>query len=306
MRREPVLLAMYGSCFSKDKEILKFKEKIKSDKFLITAELFPPKGIDVSSFLRRADCLADLDAVNVTDNQRASMRAGSLAMSKVLVDRGIEPIVQITARDKNRIALQSEMLSANILGIENVLFLSGDHPKTGEYSTAKAVYDLDTIHLIKTARLLETGVDLAGKKLFGNPKFCVGAVVNPSVQPSDLQTLMFEKKIKAGAEFFQTQAIFDVQQYKEFFAKIKHLKIKTLPGIILIKSPQFMRFMQALPGVNIPQKIRDRINFASNPLEESIKVCSEIIRDLRSFADGVHIMAIGIEECIPKIIKNSL
>jgi 5,10-methylenetetrahydrofolate reductase len=292
--------------FSKDNGILKFKEKIKSDKFLITAELFPPKGVNICSFLRRADCLAGLDAVNVTDNQRASMRAGSLAMSKVLVDRGIEPVVQITARDKNRIALQSEMLSANILGIENILFLSGDHPKTGEYPTAKAVYDLDTIHLIRTARLLETGVDLAGKKLFGNPKFCVGAVVNPSAQPSDLQTLMFEKKIKAGAEFFQTQAIFDVQQYKEFFAKIKHLKIKTLPGIILIKSSQFMRFMQDLPGVNIPQKIQDRINFASNPLEEGIKICSEIIRDLRSFADGVHIMAIGIEECIPKIIKNSL
>ncbi|GHT56148.1 methylenetetrahydrofolate reductase [Endomicrobiia bacterium] len=285
---------------------MKFKDKIKSDKFLITAELFPPRGVDISSFLRRADCLSDVDAVNVTDNQRASMRAGSLAMSKVLVDHGIEPILQIVARDKNRIALQSEMLSANILGIENILLLSGDHPKTGEYPTAKAVYDLDTVQLIKTARLLETGVDLAGKQLSGNPRFCVGAVVNPSAQPNGLQALMFAKKIKAGAEFFQTQAIFDVQQYKEFFAKIKHLKVKTLPGIILIKSPQFMRFMQALPGINIPQEIQDRINLASNPLEEGIKICSEVIRDLRSFADGVHIMAIGTEEHIPEIIKNSL
>jgi 5,10-methylenetetrahydrofolate reductase len=285
---------------------LKFEDKIKSGKFLITAELFPPKGVDISSFLRRADCLGDVDAVNVTDNQRASMRAGSLAMSKILLDRGIEPIVQITARDKNRIALQSEMLSANILGIKNILLLSGDHPKIGEYPTAKAVYDLDTIQLIKTARLLETGIDLAEKRLFGNPRFCVGAVVNPSAQPGDLQVLMFEKKIKAGAEFFQTQAIFDAQCYKEFFTKIKHFKIPTLAGIILIKSPQFMRFMQALPGVNIPQKIQDRINFASNPLEEGIKICAEIIRDLRSFADGAHIMAIGTEEHIPKIIKNSL
>ncbi|GHT45506.1 methylenetetrahydrofolate reductase [Endomicrobiia bacterium] len=285
---------------------MKFKDKIKSGKFLITAELFPPRGVNVSSFLRRADCLTDVDAVNVTDNQRASMRAGSLAMSKVLVDHGIEPIVQIVARDKNRIALQSEMLSANILGIENILLLSGDHPKTGEYPTARAVYDLDTVQLIKSARLLETGVDLAGKQLSGNPRFCVGAVVNPSAQPNGLQALMFAKKIKAGAEFFQTQAIFDVQQYKEFFAKTKHLKVKTLPGIILIKSPQFMQFMQALPGINIPQKIQDRINLASNPLEEGIKICSETIRDLRSFADGVHIMAIGTEEHIPEIIKNSL
>ncbi|MDR1926365.1 MAG: methylenetetrahydrofolate reductase, partial [Endomicrobium sp.] len=184
---------------------MKFKEKIKLDKFLITAELFPPKGIEVSSFLRRADYVSGLDAVNVTDNQRASMRVGSLAMSKVLIDKGIEPILQIGARDKNRIALQSEMLSANILGIENILLLSGDHPSIGEYPTAKAVYDLDTIQLIKTARLLETGVDLAGKNLCGSPKFCVGAVVNPSAQPNDLQVLMLEKKIKAGVEFFQTQ-----------------------------------------------------------------------------------------------------
>jgi 5,10-methylenetetrahydrofolate reductase len=285
---------------------LKFKEKIRSDKFLTTAELFPPKGVNVDSFLCRADFLFGLDAINITDNQRASMRAGSLAMSKILIERGLEPILQITARDKNRIALQSEMLSANVLGIENILLLSGDHPSTGEYSTAKPVYDLDTIQLIKTARLLETGVDLAGKKLYGSPSFCVGAVVNPSAQPIDLQVLMFEKKVRAGVEFFQTQAIFDAQKYKEFFNKIRHLNIKVLPGLILIKSIKFMQFIQTLPGINIPQKIQDRINFAFNPLEESMKICSEIIRELRSFADGVHIMAIGVEEHIPEIIKNSL
>ena len=180
-----------------------FKEKLKSNKFLITAELFPPRGVDISSFLRRASCLSNLDAVNVTDNQRASMRVGSLAMSKILLEQSMEPILQITTRDKNRIALQSELLSANVLGIKNVLLLSGDHPIVGEYYSSKAVYDLDTIQLIKTARLLESGVDLAGKRLSGSPKFCIGAVINPSAQPSDLQVLMFEKKIKAGTEFFQ-------------------------------------------------------------------------------------------------------
>jgi 5,10-methylenetetrahydrofolate reductase len=285
---------------------LKFKEKIKSNKFLITTELFPPKGVDISSFLHRADCLYGLDAINVTDNQRASMRVGSLAMSKILLDRELEPILQIAARDKNRIALQSEMLSANVLGIENILLLSGDHPCAGEYPSAKTVYDLDTIQLIKTAKLLETGVDLAGKKLYGSPKFCVGAVVNPSAQPSGLQTLMFEKKVKVGVEFFQTQAIFDVGEYKKFFYKVKHLGVKILPGIILIKSPRFMQFMQALPGINIPQKIQNRINFASDSLAEGIKICSETVRELRSFADGVHIMAIGIEQYISRIIKSSL
>ena len=288
---------------------MKFKEKLKSGKFLITAELFPPKGTDISSFLRRASCLAELDAVNVTDNQRASMRVGSLAMCKILIERGIEPVLQIAARDKNRIAIQSELLSASVLGIENVLLISGDHPNAGEYAGAKTVYDLDTVQLIKTARLLETGFDLAGKKLNGSPEFCVGAVVNPSAEPSDLQALMFEKKAKAGAEFFQTQAIFDVKQYKLFFDKIKHQdncpNIKVLPGITLIKSVKFMEFLQALPGVSIPPEIQERIKSSSDPLAEGMAICSEIIKELRSFANGVHIMAIGMEEYIPEIIKGS-
>jgi 5,10-methylenetetrahydrofolate reductase len=285
---------------------LKFREKLKLDKFLITAELFPPRGVDISSFLRRADYLCGLDAVNVTDNQRASMRVSSLAMSRILIERAIEPILQLTARDRNRISLQSELLGANVLGIENVLLLSGDHPSVGKYSSAKAVYDLDTLQLIKTARLLEAGVDLAGKKLQGSPKFCIGAVVNPSVRLVDLQALMLEKKVKAGTEFFQTQAIFDVQAYKNFFDKVKHLKVKILPGIILVKSPKFLQFLQSMSGINIPDEVKDRINSASDPLTEGIKICSETIKKLRSFADGVHIMAIGTEEHIPEMIRDSL
>ncbi|MDR2425726.1 MAG: methylenetetrahydrofolate reductase [Endomicrobium sp.] len=285
---------------------MKFKEKLKSSKFIITAELYPPKGTDISAFLKRASCLVGIDAVNVTDNQRASMRAGSLAMSKILLDMGIEPIMQLACRDKNRIALQSELLSADILGIENILIISGDHPNTGEYTSAKAVYDLDTVQLIKAARLLETGTDLAGKKLSGSPTFCLGAAVNPLAEPSELQILMYEKKIKSGAEFFQTQTIFDAKSYGEFHDKIKHFGVKTLPGIMLIKSPKFMNFLQQLPGVNIPQNVRNRINNASDPLEEGIRICAETIKELRSFADGVHIMAIGMEEHIPQIIKSSL
>jgi 5,10-methylenetetrahydrofolate reductase len=285
---------------------LKFKEKLKSDKFLITAELYPPKGTDVAAFLKRASCLSGVDAVNVTDNQRASMRACSIAMCRLLIDAGIEPVMQLACRDKNRIALQSELLGANILGIENALIISGDHPDAGEYAGTKAVYDLDTVQLIKTARLLETGTDLAGKKLSGSPSFCLGAVVNPSAQPNELQLLMFEKKVKAGAEFFQTQTIFDANAYREFHDKIKCFAVKTLPGIMLIKSPKFMDFLQQLPGVNIPQNVRDRINKASDPLAEGMQICAETIKELRSFADGAHIMAIGMEEYIPEIIKNSL
>ncbi|MDR2860887.1 MAG: methylenetetrahydrofolate reductase [Elusimicrobiota bacterium] len=283
---------------------MNLKEKLKQNKFLITAELFPPKGTDISSFLKRAQSLKNLDAVNVTDNQRASMRAGSLAMCSILLKEGIEPVLQLTARDRNRIALQTELLSANILGIENVLIISGDHPKSGEYPNAKTVYDLDTVQLIKTARLLETGFDLAGKKLNGSPKFCIGAVVNPSANPQDLQALMFKKKVLAGAEFFQTQTIFDIKKYKDFFEKIKQPDIKVLAGITLLKSPKFMSFLQKLPGVEIPVEIQERINSCSDPLSESIKICRESIKELKKFADGVHIMAIGMEEYIPEILKN--
>ena len=285
---------------------MKFKDKLKSGKFLITAELFPPKGTDISGFLKRAACLSGLDAVNATDNQRASMRVGSLAMCKLLLEMGIEPVLQLASRDKNRIALQSELLSAAVLGIENVLIISGDHPNAGEYAGTKTVYDLDTIQLIKTARLLETGVDLAGKKLSGSPKFCVGAVVNPSAEPHELQALMFEKKVNAGVEFFQTQTIFSTAQYKLFLEKINHSGVKVLPGVTLIKSPKFMQFLQKLPGVSIPQDVQDRINSASDPLAEGMQICSETIRELRPFSDGVHIMAIGMEEYIPEIIKNSI
>lgn len=286
---------------------MNFQEKIINNKFLVTAELFPPKGTDISSFMQRASYLKGVvDAVNVTDNQRASVRIGSLAMCKLLLDIGIEPVLQITCRDKNRIALQSEMLSAYVLDIKNVLLLSGDRPETGEEVNAKPVFDLDTVSLIKTARLLETGKDLAGKELKGSPKFCIGAVVNPYAQPQEEHLAFFKKKIKAGAEFFQTQTIFDVAQFKGFYEKTKDLNVKVLPGITLIKSQKFMEFLKKLPGVDIPLEIQERINKSSDPLAEGMKIASETIKELRSFADGVHIMAIGMEECIPEIIKNSL
>jgi 5,10-methylenetetrahydrofolate reductase len=284
---------------------LTFREKLKSNKFLITAELMPPKGVDILPLTKKLKYLTNVDAINITDNQRASMRASSVAISKIIIDHGLTPILQLVTRDKNRIALQSDLLGANILGIENVLLLSGDHTNTSEYYNAKAIYDLDTIQFIKTARLLETGIDLVGKKLYGSPKFCIGAVTNPAAIPQELQILMFKKKVIAGVEYFQTQAIFDVNTYKTFFMKIKSLNRKVLPGLIVIKSVKFMKFIQTLPGINIPQYIQDKIYFSQDPLAEGKRICSSMIKELRSFADGVHIMAIGTEEHIPDIINDS-
>ncbi|MDR3111863.1 MAG: methylenetetrahydrofolate reductase [Elusimicrobiota bacterium] len=286
---------------------MKFKDKLKSNKFLITAELFPPKGTDISFFSKRADCLLNsgVDAVNVTDNQRASMRTSSLAMCKILADKGIEPILQLTARDRNRIALQSDLLGASVLGIENVLILSGDHPKFGDYANAKAVYDLDTIQLIKTTKMLGSGFDLAGKKLCGSPNFCVGAVVNPTAYPNEMQVLMFEKKIKAGAEFFQTQTVFDVEIFKAFYDKVKSFGVKVLAGVMLIKSAKSLSFFQNLPGVTVPKEIQKKIASSSVALKDGIDICAQTIKQLRQFADGVHIMSIGMEELIPEIINKS-
>jgi 5,10-methylenetetrahydrofolate reductase len=283
---------------------MKFKDKLKEKKFIITAELFPPKGTDTSLFLKRAQCLKEVDAVNVTDNQRASMRAGSLAMCSLLKEQGIEPILQLTLRDRNRIALQTELLSASILGIENVLIISGDHPNNGEFPTAKPVYDLDTVQMIRTARILESGFDLAGKKLRGSPKFCIGAAVNPTASPQDLQFLSFRKKVLAGIDFFQTQSIFDVKSFKKFYEHVRDSNIKILAGVILLKSYQFTSFLKDLPGVNIPDEVCQRIKCAKDPLAEGVKICSETINELMEFADGVHIMAIGKEEYIPEILAN--
>ena len=283
----------------------KLCEKLKSGKFIITAELYPPKGVDVSKLMKKAELIGHLvDGINITDNQRASMRLGSMAVCKLLKDKGYEPILQMTCRDRNRIALQSDLLSAFVLGIENVLILSGDHPAVGEYKDTKGVYDLDTIQLLTAARTLESGVDLAGKKLKGSPKFCLGAVVNPTANPVELQIMMMQKKINAGARFFQTQTIFDAASFRDFHNKVKGFGVKVFAGVTLIKSVQFMDFLSNLPGVHIPDEVVNRVKSSKDPLKEGIEICAETIRELKGFADGVHIMAIGSEQLIPDILSK--
>ena len=280
-------------------------EKISQDKFIITAELFPPKGTDITNLMMRAGIMGPLvDGINITDNQRASMRLGSLAVCRLLKEKGYEPILQMTCRDRNRIALQSDLLSAYVLGIENVLVLSGDHPAVGEYKDTKGVYDLDPVQLLTAARTLESGVDLAGKKLNGSPRFCLGAVVNPTANPQELQLIMMQKKVNAGARFFQTQTIFNVSEYRAFHEKVKGFNVKVFAGVTLIKSVQFMEFLSNLPGVHIPEDVVKRVKTAKDPLQEGIKICAETIRELKTFADGVHIMAIGSEQLIPEILSK--
>ncbi|MDD5259172.1 MAG: methylenetetrahydrofolate reductase [bacterium] len=284
---------------------MKFAETLKTKKFIITAELFPPKGINVQSLLDKAKLLrGKIDGFNVTDNQRAVMRLGSLAICRLLLDQGCEPIMQMTCRDRNRIALQSDLLSANTLGVENILILSGDHPSQGDHKEAKPVYDLDPVQLLKTARALETGVDLAGKKLDGSPQFCLGAVVNPMADPLDLQLAMVEKKIEAGAQFFQTQPIFDFKLLETFVARTRDLPAKILIGVFLLKSAQVAIFMKEKLGINISPHYIDRLSRAASPVDEGINIAAELISQLKPHVDGVHIMALGLEEHISEILDK--
>ena len=215
-----------------------FCEKIEQGKFLVTSEIGPPKGTDLKEMLEDAELIRSrVDAINVTDLQSSVLRVGSLAVCSLLKNRGIEPIFQMTCRDRNRLALQSDLLSASVLGIENVLLLTGDYPTLGDHPESKPVFDLGSVQLIQVASALESGKDMKGNALKGAPKFCMGAVVNPGADPLEPETIKMEKKIEAGAQFFQTQAVYDIELFKRFLDSIKDIKkVPILAGIVLLKS----------------------------------------------------------------------
>jgi len=279
---------------------------LENGEFVVTAELAPPKGIDFSHALKCADLIKDrVCAVNVTDFQSSALKATSLALCKALLDKGIEPILQITGRDRNRLAIQGEMLSAGFFGIENILALTGDHPTVGDNPGAKPVYDLDSVGILQAASTLMKGVDMGGNKLNKAPNFYLGATVTPEYDPIELQIMKMEKKIKAGAKFFQTQAIFSAASMEKFNELIKHLNVPVMAGIIPLRSAGMARFMNNnIPGINIGDEIIERLKASEKPVEEGIRIAGELIRELKQkgLCSGVHIMAIGAEENIPLIL----
>ena len=283
------------------------KEKIKNKKFIITSEIGPPKGIDAKVILEEGLLLKDrVDAINVTDSQSAVMRLGSLAVSRLLKEEGIEPIYQLTCRDRNRIALQSDALSAAALGIENILVLTGDHPSRGDHPEAKPVFDLDSVQLIEALRRLEGGKDMAGKELKGAPKFCVGAVVNPGADPLEPELIKFEKKLKAGAEFFQTQGVYDVKGFAKFIDKVKGYNTCIIAGIILIKSADMARFMNKnVAGIFIPDDIIKEVDGATDKQEKAVEIAARTIKELKGLAQGVHIMSLGWNRLVPRILDSA-
>src|SRR3989338_1261619 len=208
---------------------MSFKDILNSGKFVVTAEVGPPKGTDIKEMLHHMEILkGKVDAVNVTDNQSAVMRICSMAVSRTAMEHGLEPIFQMTCRDRNRIGLQSDLLGASILGIKNVLCMTGDHPNAGDHKEAKPVYDIESVQLLGIVNSLNNGKDMMGNEMKGSTNFFQGAVVTPEANPVEPQLMKFEKKVKAGAKFFQTQAIYDIEKFKEFMKFAKKFPVKIL------------------------------------------------------------------------------
>jgi 5,10-methylenetetrahydrofolate reductase len=285
-----------------------FKEKIQSGKFLVTSEIGPPKGIETVHLLEDAELVRGrVDAINVTDLQSSVMRLGSLAVCSLLQQKGLEPIFQVTCRDRNRLALQSDILSAAALGIENLLILTGDHPTLGDHPEAKPVFDLDSVQLLEVVRKLQEGSDMKGNKLDGAwPKFCVGAVVNPGADPLEPQIMKMEKKIAAGAQFFQTQAVYDVKIFENFLNKIKHLKTTILAGIVLLKSAGMAKYMNKnVAGVFVPDNLIKEMEETKEKQAKSVEIAARLIKELKPMCQGIHIMPIGWDKVVPRVLDAS-
>jgi len=281
-------------------------DKIGRGEFVITSEIGPPKGTNVEHCLEDAEILRGrVAAINVTDLQSAVMRVGSLAVCRLLVDRGLEPVLQMVCRDRNRISLQSELLSATILGVENVLCLTGDHNTLGDHPTSKPVFDLDSVGLLQAATGLMAGKDMVGNALEGSPRFCLGAVVTPCGEPLDLQLIKMEKKIEAGARFFQTQAVYEPEVFETFMRKVESFRVPVLVGIVLLKSAGMAKFMNAnVAGVKVPKPLIDRMAAASKDdrTRVSIEIAGDLIRRMKDMCQGVHIMPLGWDKYVPAVL----
>ena len=288
---------------------MRITELFDNGQFVVTAEVGPPKGIHVDHLVEEAkEYLSGITAVNVTDNQSSVMRMGSLPACVALKNAGLTPILQLTCRDRNRIALQSELLGAAMLGIENILCLTGDHTKMGDHPGAKPVFDLDSVSLLHTACQLEKGVDLGGQELVGEPpKFAKGAVVSPCSDSVDAQLAKMERKVMAGAEYFQTQAVFDSEKFISFMEKAKQFGKPVQLGVIIPKSAGMAKFMNNnVAGVHVPQWMIDELAADKEKAKAGItgvELAAKVIKECRPYCQGLHIMALGWEAKVPELLK---
>jgi methylenetetrahydrofolate reductase (NADPH) len=286
-----------------------FEEKLQSEEFLVTTEVGPPKGADVSEMVHHIDVLKDkVDAINVTDHQSSVMRFPSLGGCLIVKELGGEPILQMTCRDRNRLALQADLLLAYSRGIVNVLCLTGDSIDVGDHKDAKPVFDSDSVQLLKMIRTMESGQDVGGNDLKGVPKFCLGASVHPEADLIEPQLIKFEKKVAAGAQFFQTQGVFDVASLRRFMQYASQFDIKILTGIIVLASARMAKYMNDnVPGIMVPQPIIDELASVEKGKgrQKGIEIAARLMKTIReeNLSHGIHIMAVGNESVVPDILE---
>lgn len=288
---------------------MKLTDLFQRGEFVVTAEVGPPKGFHIEHLLHEAETFLKgrVHAVNVTDNQSSIMRLGSLATCKALQDKGLNPIFQMTCRDRNRIALQSDILSAAMFGIENLLCLTGDHTTMGDNKQAKPVFDLDSVSLLHMVGKMEAGEDMAGNPLEGEPpKFSKGAVVSPCSDSVDVQLAKMEAKVKAGAEYFQTQAVYEPEKFIKFMEKAKQFGVPVQLGIVIPKNAGMAKYMNAnVAGISVPDSMIAELQADKEKTKAGItgvEISARLIKECKDYCQGVHIMALGWESKVPDIL----
>ena len=283
---------------------------VRSGRFIVTSELSPPKGLDLTRLVETARRLSGfVDAFNLTDSHNARMSMAPVGAARRLLDQGIEPILQMTARDRNRIAIQADLLAAAALGVSNVVLMTGDAPSHGDHPDAKAVFDLGSVEIIAAARGLNEGHDLSGNTLRGAPELCVGAVVNPGNPKLDDEMARMAAKVEAGARFFQTQAVYDPAAFERFARRLDRfegLGVAVIAGIIPIKSVRMARYLnENVPGIEVPEALIKEIAESENVDATSTSIAARTIAGLESLCQGVHLMTLGREALIPAIVERT-
>jgi len=286
-----------------------FEEKLNSGEFVVTTEVGPPKSVDISEMIHHIDLLkGKVDAINITDHQSSVMRFPSIGGCMLVKEHGGEPILQVTCRDRNRLALQADLLLAYSRGITNVLCLTGDSVDVGDHKEAKPVFDLDSVQLLKMIRTLESGTDMGGNKLKVAPLFFIGASVHPEADFIEPQLVKFDKKVAAGAQFFQTQGIFDLASLRRFMQYASQFNVKILAGIIVLSSAPMARYMNNnVPGIIVAQTIIDELAAVEKGkgLKKGIEIAVRMIKTVKEekLCHGIHIMAVGNENIVPDILE---
>jgi methylenetetrahydrofolate reductase (NADPH) len=287
------------------------QEVLESGKFLVSGEIGPPKGPDIEEMIHHVDLLKDIvHAMNITDNQSSVMRYPSLGVALIILEKGGEPNLQVTCRDRNRMALEADLLFAYTRGVRSVLCLTGDSVPVGDHKDSKSVFDLESVQLLNLIRTMEEGKDLGGNEMNAPVSFYKGAIVTPEAIPLEPQLIKFEKKVEAGAKWFQTQAIYDMDNFAKFMKTARQYPVKMQAGLVLLTSAGMAKYMNKnVPGVFVPDNLIEEMSAAEKGkgAEIGIKIMARQIKQIReeNLADGVHIMAIGREDLVPRILEEA-